>query len=132
VTFEIGSALREIGEVAFWLSGLKSIVIPASVGVIDKEAFYCCSSLTSVTFKADSALREIGESAFAESGLTSIVIPASVGVIGKSAFFWCRSLTSVTFETESNLRAVGDLAFEGCPCAGRVEFPATSRDESKE
>jgi hypothetical protein len=33
VTFEAGSVLREIGEKAFEMSGLKSITIPSSVEV---------------------------------------------------------------------------------------------------
>jgi hypothetical protein len=40
VTLELESVLREIGEEAFWGTQLKSIVIPASVGVIGKSAFF--------------------------------------------------------------------------------------------
>jgi hypothetical protein len=40
---------------------LKSIVIPASVQVVENITFIWCKSLASVTFEAGSALREIGE-----------------------------------------------------------------------
>jgi hypothetical protein len=129
VTFESGSALEEIGEGAFALSGLSSAAIPASVGVIGKSTFSCCRSLTSVTFESGSVLREIGEEAFVWSGLKSIVIPASVGVIDQDAFRRSTALASVTFESESNLRAVGVGAFADCPCADRLEFPESLAGE---
>jgi hypothetical protein len=116
VAFEAGSALREIGEYAFQWSGLKSIVIPASVGVIRNSAFQGCQSLDSVTFEAGSGLREIGERAFAgllgPSRLKSIVVPASVGVIGKNAFQGCESLETVMFEAGSVLHEIGQVTFK--------------------
>jgi hypothetical protein len=59
VTFEANSALREIGESAFGGSRLKSIVIPATVEVMGKGAFWACHSLETATFEANTALREI-------------------------------------------------------------------------
>jgi hypothetical protein len=87
VTFEAGSRRRKIGEDAFQRSGLKNIVIPASVGVIGAGVFQKFEPLTSVIFEAGSVLEEIGMDAFVGIGLKSIVIPASVRVIEKCAFF---------------------------------------------
>ena len=53
--------------------GLYTIVIPNSVTVIDEEAFFNCSSITSVT------------------------IPSSVIQIGNKAFYGCSGLTDVYF-----------------------------------
>jgi hypothetical protein len=64
VTFESGSALLKIGNHALKESGLRSIVLPASVQVIGLYAFAWCRSLTSVTFEDESNLREIGYGAF--------------------------------------------------------------------
>jgi hypothetical protein len=60
VTFEANSALSEIREHAFEWEGWKSIVIRASVGVLDAGAFWNCKSLETVTFEAGSVLGEIG------------------------------------------------------------------------
>ena len=65
-----------------------------SVTSIGSNAFYDCSSLTSVTIP--SSVTSIGYSAFRNcSGLTSVTIPNSVTSIGNSAFSGCSNLTKV-------------------------------------
>jgi len=74
-----------------------AIVIPSQVtynGVtyrvnsIGDNAFYCCTSLTSVTIP--NSVTIIGRDAFHEcSGLTSITIPNNVTSIGYDAFYGC-------------------------------------------
>jgi hypothetical protein len=88
---------------------------------ISKGAFFLCKTLEWGIFEGRSVFREVGEYAFALTGLKSIVFQHRV--IGNDAFRECKSLASVMFETESNMRAAGDCAFEGCPCAGGLEFP---------
>jgi hypothetical protein len=117
---------------------LKSIVLPTSVEVIGEGAFQKCKMVETVIFEANSAAREIGKYGFGESGLNIIVIPTSVEVIGEGAFSKCNSLASVTFEADSVVRTIGSDAFEGCPCAGGLEFPyrpglpAAGRDKTEE
>ena len=87
------------------IHGCNTTAIPDSVTSIGSEAFYGCSSLTSITIP-DSAT-SIGGHAFAYcSSLTSITIPDSVTsiTIGKSvtsigsyAFWGCNSLTTVNY-----------------------------------
>jgi hypothetical protein len=79
-TFEAGSVLREIGDFAFGLSGLKTVAIPASVGVIGKSAFLWCRSLASVIFEVGSALRVVGSWAFEDCPCAgSLKFPAAFG-----------------------------------------------------
>jgi hypothetical protein len=59
------------------IQGFKNTVIPDGVTTIGSQAFYCCTSLT------------------------SIEIPASVTYIGSEAFQGCTSLTSVTIYAPS-------------------------------
>jgi TPR repeat protein len=119
VTFEAGSRLERIDESAFHGSGLKSLAIPSSVGVLGKWSFAECQCLGSVTFERRSRLKRIEESAFhcrswPPCPLTSIVIPSSVVVLGKCSFSTCTSLESVTFESGSRLERIDESAFHGC------------------
>ena len=80
-----------------------NLVIPSTINVGGEElpvkeicvnAFYGCTSLTSVTFAENSQLESIGEYAFSYcTSLTSIYIPNSVTFIGNNAFSGCTSLT---------------------------------------
>ena len=79
-TYSIKEGTKWIGDDAFYrCSSLTSITIPNSVTSIGNYAFYYCSSLTSVT------------------------IPNSVTSIGNSAFIDCESLTSITVEKGNSI-----------------------------
>ena len=63
-TFEAGSQLTSIGEQAFQLSSLTSIIIPASVTSIGEDAFIGCSNLSHVTFTGDMIPPDISSNTF--------------------------------------------------------------------
>jgi hypothetical protein len=109
ITFESRSELREIGENAFYYSGLKSIQIPKNVEKIDECCFYGCESLCEVTFESLSELKEIGENAFACSGVKSIQIPRNVEWIHGNCFHRC-SLCEVMFEGKPRMYGM----FQNC------------------
>ena len=75
------------------LSG--SITLPASLEEIQYQAFYNCSSLTSVSFESDSSLNTIGNNVFQSSGLTTITLPANLTSLGNDVFNGCSSLTII-------------------------------------
>ena len=103
---------RFIGaEAFFWCSSLTSIDIPSSVTSIGSSAFAVCSGLTSITIP--SSVTSIGAGAFSScSGLTSITIHSGVKSIGHMAFSECSSLTSVTIP--SSVTSIEDWAFARC------------------
>ena len=133
-----GFSVTSIGNVAFYLCNLTSIVIPDNVTSIGSQAFsdsdslisvtfgensqlttissYAfsdCDSLISVTFGENSQLATVGEHAFWDcEGLRSIVIPDSVTSIGSSAFSDCSSLTSIVIP--DSVTTIGNDAFYNC------------------
>jgi hypothetical protein len=111
VVFESGSTAEVIGDSAFADSGLKSIVIPSSVGALGKGSFCHCQSLESVIFEIGSRLEQINGFAFSWTLLGSIVIPWSVVVLGGGSFYRCDSLEAVRFESGSRLERIDEYAF---------------------
>ena len=105
--------VTDIGSGAFYDLGsglsLQTVTIPASVSVIESDAFKNCQKLERVTFAAGCALTELASEVFAECySLRSVNIPKGVASIGEKAFYYC-ALTSVTLP--DSLSAVGDEAF---------------------
>jgi hypothetical protein len=78
--------LQRIEESAFAGTGLKSIVLPASVQILGRSCFRGVRSLVTIRFECESKLVRIEELAFAGSGLKQIVLPHSVEFIDGSAF----------------------------------------------
>ena len=97
-----------IGNQAFYnCSSLTSITIPEGVTSIGSEAFQYCRSLTEITLP--STLTSIGYRAFEScSNLTEITIPEGVTSIGAGAFSSCSSLAAFNGYGNSYYKIVDD------------------------
>ena len=111
------SSVTTIGYDAFYeCSSLTSISMP-SVTTIGDYAFNFCSSLTSISMPS---VMTIGGYAFYEcSSLTSISMP-EVTTIGDGAFYYCLALTSVSMPS---VTTIGDGAFDTCLALTSVSMP---------
>ena len=98
LSYEEAAAVKDLGEVFKNNTNITSFdELQYFTGLynVGDNAFYGCSSLTSVTFPY--YLPYIGESAFYGcSSLTSVTLPYNVASIGYYAFRECSNLTSVT------------------------------------
>lgn len=123
--------------------------IPDHIEKIGNNAFYGCTSLTSVTLGASSNLKTIGDEAFSGcSALTTLGnIPPGLSSIGKSAFMNCEKLeidisgtqlTEIPYqafincyklntEMPATLVTIGASSFKNCRVLTSVTFPATVR-----
>ena len=93
--------------------------ISYSVTAIDEYAFgttysssYACNGLTTVVIPA--SVQTIGKQAFANcTSLTTITIPTSVTSIGDEVFRYCSNLVTVNFNA-TNCSSVGVNTWNGC------------------
>lgn len=100
---------------------LKEVVITGGEN-IGSNAFYYCSSLTSVTI--GSGVTSIGGHVFYGcSGLTSVSISDSVTSIDWYTFADCSSLTSITIG--SGITSIGKDAFYNCSKISEVKYNGT-------
>ena len=119
--------LQTIGSDAFYkCSSLTSITIPNSVTSIGYSAFEGCSSLREFKGKfasTDSRCLIVNNSlkAFAPAGLTEYTIPDSVTSIGYSAFYDCSSLTSITIP--NSVTSIDYYAFSHCSSLTSITIP---------
>jgi len=117
-SYTIPNSVTSIGlDAFFFCTSLTSVAIPNSVTNIGNGAF-AHSSLTSVTIP--DSVTNISEGAFANTSLSSIVIPNSVTSIELAAFYECSSLTSVTIGR--SVTSIGQDAFGVCPALTSVSF----------
>ncbi len=92
-------------------NGMGIITFDGDVTSIGEDAFYKCTSLTSVNISDN--VTTIGNYAFQNcTSLTSVNIPDSVTTIGNYAFYSCDSLTSVTIG--DSVTTIGNYAFSSC------------------
>ena len=95
------STITEIGEDAFYYSGITQIEFPEGLTTIESDAFQS-SRLTAVEFPE--SLESIGSCAFDNCyGLTELVIPDHLArSVGTSAFRACTGLKKVTVPADLN------------------------------
>jgi hypothetical protein len=74
--------LKVIPEEMFSFSGLTSIVIPATIRIVEKRAFYSCDSLTDLLWAEGSKVQVIEEESFEKTKLKKLVILGSLQYIG--------------------------------------------------
>ncbi|MCL2630016.1 MAG: leucine-rich repeat protein [Firmicutes bacterium] len=87
--------VRAIGRY-FASENIESISLPATVEIIDDNAFTKCIMLKSVNFTSLINLKSIGSHAFSETALESFTSSNSLEEIKNNAFFRCYELKNVS------------------------------------
>ncbi|MBR2280390.1 MAG: leucine-rich repeat protein [Ruminococcus sp.] len=111
ISFENCDGLKSIGTNAFYgCTGIKDIIIPASVTEIGFGAFQNCASLETVSF--GNAITTIPKQLFYNcESLKSVVVPDSVESLGDRCFSGCTSLAEI--EIPNSVTSIADNAFAG-------------------
>ena len=121
---------KDMSRLIYYSVGNQRIayVIPDSVRTIDEDAFYACSSLTSIVIP--NSVTTIGKSAFKKcTGLVAVTIPGSVNSISEGAFSYCSNLTSMTIS--DGVGSIGAYAFSDCSSLIDVTIPRSVKSIGK-
>lgn len=103
LNFENESKLTSIGNSAFYyMTSVKSIVLPSSVRAIGSSAFYSVGTAGNCKITLNEGLEEIGNNAFQNSKFDSLVIPSTVTNIGSEVFRGMTKLKVLTVLSESS------------------------------
>ena len=117
------STIKEIGQYAFYKSGLQEVRLPKNIESIYERAFGECSELQFVEWNCKcneisdycfckctklkqfdfSGIERIGKHAFEESGLQEVNLPENINVVLVGAFEKCGELQSVTWSHKCEL-----------------------------
>ena len=145
----LNAGIRVLGAKCFAESGIRRLVLPASVELVCPHAFSGCSSLEHADLSAARGLKVLGEGAFCscrkpkrvlfsdgpetigskcfrESGLEQLTVPRVAKHIGDGAFSLCRSLRQVRF-AGSSLETIGAEAFMSSGLEAFVAPPSLRR-----
>lgn len=149
ITFEAPSKLQKIGTWVFYMTGLETLNLPASLKEIGWTAFGSNNKLKTVTIADNSQLKSIGVDAFSnntaletftfngssvletvdggafrnDNKLTHFNFPATVKTIGGSAFNGTTSMTHVTFDAPSQLKKIANAAFQEASALENIDLP---------
>lgn len=100
-------------------TGLKEVILPASIKAIGNSAFYNCRNLSKINFP--NGLLTIGDSAFNGTSLEKIKLPNTLQAIGEKAFAYNEAVTNV--KLPSSLTSLGNSAFYGCTAVTSAIIP---------
>ena len=139
---KLPESLTQMGEAAFYGSGLETIEIPAGLWTIQPYTFKNCADLTSVTFH-EGNLQKISDGAFYGTGLTELVLPDCLDILDVYAFKGCADLTSITIGSgltelreavfygtaiptitiPEGITKIGPYAFKNCVALETIDLP---------
>lgn len=136
----IEEGVRNIGNEAFYESGLESVTMADSVEYIGDSAFaYNLTTIQlpehivhigyqaflSTLLSGELVLGDIdlGESAFRNTSVSTVIFTHGVEHIPDFLFFDCASLTHVSFP--DSLKEIGVSAFQDCLLLDEIDFPDT-------
>ena len=100
-----------INKNAFYnCTSITSVIVSNNVTVIEKNVFYNCVSLQTLVWSDE--ITSIGEGAFQGcEALLKLSLPSALTEIGEAAFAGCSGLSSVTFKTVTGWSA-GDATLD--------------------
>ena len=118
--FQYFTGITKVHEGMFASRPITSIVLPVSIEVIERNAFYECFYLTSITIPE--SVYYIGDAAFEWCvSLTSINIPEGIQSIHRRLFIYCGNLTSITIP--KSVTSIGEQAFLNCSSLTSITIP---------
>ncbi|TVP93809.1 MAG: hypothetical protein EA374_08405 [Acholeplasmatales bacterium] len=105
-------------------SNIEKLVLPRSLTVIERHAFYYAENLRRVELPEDSLLSWIDEAAFKLTRVSAFPNAPNLNYLGDEAF---RASSMMHFDFGANLISIGEYAFADCHSLRSVSWPRRVR-----
>jgi len=115
----LSPALTTIGKAAFAFSDIIKVSIPSRVVEIKESTFYNCESLSEIEFGSN--VKKIGDFAFSNTNVSNVNFSGQITTVGKYAFADCSNLSRVNLSPI--LSTIGDKAFFNCSSIKTIDLP---------
>ena len=120
-TVSLGEGLVDTGYSSFYFSRIDSLVLPASLEIVNEYSFYYCNKLQSVSFAEDSNINDIkGYSFYHCPELEDVSFPEGLIYIRTSAFQDCDKLEEIVLP--DSLTSLSGSSFAGCDKLANVKL----------
>lgn len=120
-SIDLPNSLKEIGDSAFFGTGLETLVLPEEIESVGSWAFQNCQNLKSIVIPQKYI--NWGEFVFAETGLETIVWNSSNPVIPNGMFNSCHNLKKIAMP--DGVTSVGVSTFGACDALEEISIPET-------
>lgn len=148
IDVEYTERITQIGDFAFYNTGLVSIIIPNTITRIGVSAFSSCKNVEKISIPnsvvslgtRSFSYKTTGElfidcdmpstdgfgtnSVFYCSNISKVTIGKNVSSIGDWEFYSCNKIQSIEYEENSNLKNIGYAAFQ-CSLVEEMPIPAS-------
>jgi len=122
-TVNLPAPMLSVGAYAYYMSGIRSVSVPASVVLIGDSAFGMCSLLADIDIAAANAnYKDIGGGLYTKNGDTLIQYPAAAeitnvsipsGVVTIGAYAFAGNITLATVTVPATVIKIDHYAFAG-------------------
>ena len=143
------STIKEVGQYAFYKSGLQEVRLPKNIESILEGTFSGCRELQSVTWHCQcdmiptfcfdecsnltqfdfSNVKKIGLYAFYKSGLQEVYLTEKIEILDKGTFSGCSKLQSATWHCQCDV--IPADCFLGCSNLMQFDFSGVKKIETR-
>ena len=126
---EFPSSLTTLGEKSFYKAGFSSVLIPASVTIVNRRCFANCTSLSDFRLEEGSMLKDFTSHVLIYTKITSFHVPQNLSWLSAYTFEGCTMVNKITVDPLNIYLTVHKSALYNTDLTYLVYCPSAIGDE---